>query len=123
MMTISAELFFKAFAAANPPNPAPTMIIFGCSIVSSPQPEWPRRAGCLAPQCASVRRAGRVLQRGDTAASTQAVDVLAREAKLLQHLVVMLPNSRRAPGRSFRNTVHLNRTADGPSELLAGSFE
>ncbi len=32
---ISAGVFFKALAAANPPNPAPTMMILGCGMFTS----------------------------------------------------------------------------------------
>jgi hypothetical protein len=32
---ISAGVFFKALAAANPPNPAPTMMILGCGMLTS----------------------------------------------------------------------------------------
>src|SRR5216684_7324397 len=35
----------------------------------------------------------------------------------------MLADSRCAPGGYFSNPVHLNRTADGRGQLLAGSFE
>src|ERR1700681_4436498 len=35
----------------------------------------------------------------------------------------MLADSRCPPGRCFSNTVHLNWTADGRRQLLAGSFE
>ena len=35
----------------------------------------------------------------------------------------MLADSRRAPGGYFSHTVHLNGTADGRGQLLAGSFE
>ena len=35
----------------------------------------------------------------------------------------MLADSRRAPGRDLGDAVHLNRTADGRGQLLAGSFE
>jgi hypothetical protein len=32
---ISAGVSFKALAAANPPNPAPTMMILGCAMLTS----------------------------------------------------------------------------------------
>src|SRR6266849_6247468 len=59
----------------------------------------------------------------DCAASTKTVDIASRETKFFQHLVVMLADSRRAPGRYLSNTVYLNRTADGRGQLLAGSFK
>ena len=59
----------------------------------------------------------------DGAAGTQARDVVTCKSKFLQHGIVMLADSRRAPGRHFGDTVHLNRTADGRGQLLAGSFE
>src|SRR5260370_27661172 len=59
----------------------------------------------------------------DRAARTQACDVVICESKFLQHFFVVLADSRRAPGRYFSNTVHLNRTADGRGQLLASSFE
>src|SRR5450432_4822470 len=57
------------------------------------------------------------------AVGTQACDVVICEAKFLQHFIVVLANSRRAPSRYFGNTVHLNGAADGRGQLLAGSFE
>src|SRR5277367_5188193 len=54
---------------------------------------------------------------------TQTCDVITCESKFLQHLVVMLADSRRAPGGYFSNSVHLNRTADGRGQLIAGSYE
>ena len=49
------------------------------------------------------KRAGIVHARAKT------VDIVSGETKLFQNLVVMLADSRRAPGRYFRNTVHLNQ--------------
>ena len=57
------------------------------------------------------------------AALPQLVDLIAAETKLGQHFLVMLADSRRAPGRYFGDAVHLNRTADGRRQLLAGAFE
>jgi hypothetical protein len=59
----------------------------------------------------------------DRAAHAQTVDFVISKTELFQNFIVMLADSRRAPGRYFRNTVHLNRTADGRGQLLAGSFE
>src|ERR1700733_273236 len=59
----------------------------------------------------------------DCAAGTKAFDIVRGETKLFQHLVVVLADSRGAPGGYFGDTVDLNRTADGRGQLLAGSFE
>src|SRR6202041_1627132 len=56
-------------------------------------------------------------------AGTQACDLVTCESKFLQNFIVMLADPRRPPGRHLGNTVHLNRTADGRGQLLAGSFE
>src|ERR1700733_13624175 len=56
-------------------------------------------------------------------AGTQACDLVTCESKFLQNFIVMLADSWRPPCRHLGNTVHLNRTADGRGQLLAGSFE
>src|ERR1700751_2673323 len=60
--------------------------------------------------------------RGSTGRA-QPCDVVTCESKFLQHFIVVLADSRRAPGRYFSNTVQLNGTADGRGQLLASSFE
>src|SRR6201987_384542 len=60
--------------------------------------------------------------RGSTGRA-QPCDVVTCESKFLQHFIVVLADSRRAPGRYFSNTVYLNGTADGRGQLLASSFE
>src|ERR1700693_1821911 len=59
----------------------------------------------------------------DSATGTWACDVATCESKLLQHLIVVLDDARRPPGRHFRNSVLLNGTADGRGQLFAGTFE
>src|ERR1700733_344333 len=55
--------------------------------------------------------------------STQAVDFVIAKTELLQDFIVVFANSRGAPRRHLQNTVYLNRTVDGRSQILASSFE
>ena len=59
----------------------------------------------------------------DRAAGTELGNFVAGEAKLFQHLFVVLADFRRAPGGHFSNIVYLDGTADCELQISAGTLD
>ncbi len=56
-------------------------------------------------------------------ADAEAFDFGSTEPELFENLFVVFADFRGAPGRHFRDAVHLNRAADRELQLPARSFE
>src|SRR5262245_48509957 len=66
---------------------------------------------------------GRSPSLRNCAARAQAVDFVRIETELAENLLAVLSETRSAPRRHFRDTVHLDRTADCRRQLAACAVE